>query len=139
MNNYFFLCSTNHLFILLLFLTNSTDTKTNIMKLVTRSQENNLYLLRILFNQMPQKLIAQQMGISQSFYCKLEKGVQPVSRDMITRLSSVYQTDIADIIFLPKYELWRRLLLEKPLKQFSLAHQVEMEAFQMRRKFAVLK
>ncbi|MBL7771522.1 MAG: helix-turn-helix transcriptional regulator [Chitinophagaceae bacterium] len=108
------------------------------MKFIKHAKENNLYLLRILFNQMPQKLIAQQMGISQSFYCKLEKGMLPVSSEMINRLSGVYQTDIQELIFLPKYELWRRLLLEKPLKQYSLAHKVDMEAFQIRRKFVTL-
>jgi transcriptional regulator with XRE-family HTH domain len=108
------------------------------MKLHRSTKENNLYLLRILFNEMPQKLIAQEMGISQSFYCKLEKGLLPVSHDMLQRLCRVYQTDISDLVYMPKYEIWRRILLEKPLKQFSLAKHVEAEVFNLRRSFVTL-
>jgi hypothetical protein len=79
------------------------------MKDLRDNPENNLQLLRVLFNKLPQKHIAEHLEVSQSFYCKLEGGIHPLTDELIEKLNMFYSMDVSDFLFIPKYELWLRL------------------------------
>lgn len=89
--------------------------------------ENNLHLLRILFNHVPQKCVAEYVGVSQSFYCKLETGIKPVSERVIRRLNLFYKINVTEIIYLPKEDVVRRLTCDINLHDLTLYQKVQVE------------
>lgn len=89
--------------------------------------ENNLHLLRILFNHVPQKSVAEYVGVSQSFYCKLENGVKPVNERVIRRLNLFYKINVMDIIYLSKEDLLQRLTNGLANHDLSLYQKVQLE------------
>jgi transcriptional regulator with XRE-family HTH domain len=97
--------------------------------------ENNLQLLRLLYNQLPQKYIAEQVGISQASYCKLEKQIIPISDEVIYKLNELFDIDVNQILFTPKTELWQRLLWDQPAQHFSLIQKIDMEIYDLRRRY----
>jgi len=89
--------------------------------------ENNLHLLRILFNHVPQKSVAEYVGVSQSFYCKLENGIKPVSERVIRRLNLFYKINVLEIIYLSKEDVIRRLTNTITSQDLTLYQKVQLE------------
>lgn len=96
--------------------------------------ENNLLVLRVLYNQLPQKYIANHVGLSQSTYCKMENAILPIGPEIIDKLNDLYDIDVNDILYVPKPELWLRMLQGYPACHTSLLQKIDMEIYNLRRR-----
>ena len=73
-------------------------------------QHNNLRLLRIVCDNLPQKYIAYKIGISQVAYSKMESGEIAPSAKTIELLSLLYETNVEEVLYIPPEEIKKRLL-----------------------------
>lgn len=104
-------------------------------------KQNNLRILRLLHDdEIPQKWVAYKIGISQVAYCKIERGELLPSENIIQKLSDFFEIEVNEILYIPKQELKKRLMIEPTdVEEYNLLAKLEMQFDTLKRKLEIKK
>jgi transcriptional regulator with XRE-family HTH domain len=111
--------------------------KKNNNRMNKNPQSNNLHLLRLLNDDLPQKYVAHKIGISQVAYCKMEHGELTPSAATIQKLSELYNCNVAEVLYMNKEEIKKRLLGTAPEATYTYKENFKMKVDDATRKLRI--